>query len=838
MECRQSVFIPTEEKREIGDDRAAILVARLPASFHSQRVLRLILPPNLPAAASRDAIAVRVELDRGTAPEPAEAPALALLQRWCATPVPPAMIQISRRQLRELAAVLAGQPTFRHHAAPAVPLPWNGQELPGVSDLLADPAIAPSPRPPVTPARPSAPPRVTSEPMRVDGTEHFLSIALPSREHPNYAAAVDLVKSASFMLEPSNRRWWLRDRHKTLNFLAAHRDRLEREFGAEFTDSFLARTAHIQPAAIEARAEEADGGYAVTLAVRAGAAADTEIQSALATNRGYLESGGKIHLLDAKALDRLAAAQQALTQETTTGPVARRTIRVPAARAAELQDMLEDLSPSFAPPESWRKRSHGLRDLTRLEPAPLETRFGERLRPYQRLGTAWLWHLYRHGLGGILADEMGLGKTIQALGLLATVRRTSPAAGPALVVVPASLLENWRREAAMFTPQLKVRIHHGSARGADLTALAAADLIVTSYGTLARDRELFAELKLSVLVADEAQHLKNRRSQNAAALRSLRAPARFLLTGTPLENSLDDLRSLFEILLPGYLPKLPAGMKREERQWHDQRLRAQTAPYILRRTKRAVAPELPAKLEQIIWCELTAAQSALYRKVQEESERALFDLEAGGASEASLRLAALTQLLRLRQICCDPRLVPGGLPSTTPFNDSAKLDAFGELLDEAVDDGHRVLVFSQFTSLLDLLGAELETKGMAFCRLDGSMTTAKRQAEVDRFQDSPEIPVFLLSLKAGGTGLNLTAADTVVHFDPWWNPAAEAQATDRAHRIGQTRIVTSYKLIAAGTVEEKVLGLQDTKRALLADVFEASDATAAKLSLADLKALL
>jgi SNF2 family DNA or RNA helicase len=222
--------------------------------------------------------------------------------------------------------------------------------------------------------------------------------------------------------------------------------------------------------------------------------------------------------------------------------------------------------------------------------------------------------------------------------------------------------------------------------------------------------------------------------------------------------------------------------------------------------------------------------------MQEDSERELIDLAAKGSSENNLRFAALTQLLRLRQICCDPRLVPTGGKATA--NDSAKLDAFRELLAESIDEGHRMLVFSQFTALLGLLREELEAEGVAFCYLDGSMTPKARQAAVDKFQDDDEIPVFLISLKAGGTGLNLTGADVVVHFDPWWNPAAEAQATDRAHRIGQTKVVTSYKLICAGTVEEKVMALQETKRALLADVFEASDAAAAKLSLGDLRALL
>ncbi len=407
------------------------------------------------------------------------------------------------------------------------------------------------------------------------------------------------------------------------------------------------------------------------------------------------------------------------------------------------------------------------------------------------------------------------------------------------MVCPASLLENWRREAARFAPELRVFVHHGDRRLAE-DAFGSFDLVITSYGTLVRDEQLFAARELGCVIADEAQHLKNRRSQNARTLCALRARGRFLLTGTPVENSLEDLRSLFEFLMPGYIVRIPAGARGDERAWYDRRLRAQAAPYILRRTKRAVAPELPPKLEQILWCELAPAQAAFYRSVQERAERELFDLAAHGAGEAQQRLAALTQLLRLRQICCDPRLVEPEASGAAAASgrESAKLDALRELVAEALDDGHRVLIFSQFTSLLALLRAELDGEKIAYAYLDGAMPARARQAEVDRFQASADVPVFLLSLKAGGTGLNLTGADTVVHYDPWWNPAVEMQATDRAHRIGQARAVTSYKLIAAGTVEEKVLALQAEKRALLSGVFEASDAAAAKLSLADLRSLL
>jgi len=814
-------------------------------------VLRLLLPPNLPAAALRDAIAIKVELRTDVAPTAELFPALALLQRWCATPQPPAFLQLTRAQLLKLVTTLSGQSTFFWVNQPQSPILWVGPHLRGVSEYLneAPKVIVPAYLPPITqtsgttlnvkPVSASSPSSArsassTSTSLTVDGSEHFLAITLPSREHIAYASALELVKSAGFALEPSNRKWWLRDRHKALNFLAAHGDRLRKEFFAEFTPNFEKNTARLDHAEIICDAIDNGNGFNVTVALRAGKVPEGQLLAAAASNRGYVEAEGRVYLVSSTQLEQLASAQRALAGDTGAGLATHRVHRVSTARLAEAEAIIEEIAPHFQPPAAWRERSAALRNLSKLAPAPIPAGFDAQLRVYQRLGAAWLWHLYRHGLGGILADEMGLGKTLQALAVLAALKDTTP--GVSLVVCPATLVGNWRREAARFTPQLRVFTHHAENRIARATDFTGFDLIVTSYGTLARDRELFGEIEFACLIADEAQHLKNRRTQNAQTLRSLHARGRFLLTGTPLENSLDDLRSLFEVLMPGYIDKVPAGTRGDERQWYDERLRAKTATYILRRTKAVVAPELPPKIEQILYCELSPSQSAIYRRVQEESERALIDLEASGASENSIRLATLTQLLRLRQVCCDPRLLPGA--QTQNPTDSAKLDAFRELLAEAVDDGHRLLVFSQFTSLLGLLRTELDTQELTYCYLDGSMPQRARQAEVDRFNNATDIPVFLISLKAGGTGLNLTAADTVVHFDPWWNPAVEAQATDRAHRIGQSRVVTSYKLICTGTVEEKVLQLQESKRALLADVFEASDAASAKLSLADLKSLL
>jgi superfamily II DNA or RNA helicase len=815
--------------------------------------LRVYLPPNFAAAAARNAIAVKVELELSSAPKSELLPAFALLMKMMDGATPSGMparifLQFSRLQLRELIAAASGMPVFFWVNAPDLAIAWTDSDLVGASEHLAGfPTAAPTPAS-VEPIRIQKRTSTSAAPLTVDGSEHYLALTLPSPEHPTYDKALDLVKSRGFVLEPSNRKWWLRDRHKVLNLLAEHGSRLRGELEAQFTSNFEKNTAHLRSMEIVCGVDAKGSGFEVTLALKAGAADEGQIRSAMAGSRSYLEDDGGIFLLDPAQLRRLGEAQQALAGDPSAGHDARRTLRVSAARAPELDAMLEGLSPGFLPPASWKERSRGLRDLTSLAKAPVPAELDALLRPYQRVGAAWLWHLYRQRLGGVLADEMGLGKTLQALTLLAAIQSgANGAARCSLVICPASLVENWRREASRFAPGLRVFVHHGGQRLVARDEFTAHELVITSYGTLARDQELFAGTEFACVVADEAQHIKNRRSQNARTLRSLRAGARFLLTGTPLENSLDDLRSLFEFILPGYIDPVPAGVRGDERRWYDDRLRAKTAPFILRRTKQAVAPELPSKLEQIVWCELLPEQAALYRQVQERGERELFDLAAGGANEGQVRIAALTQLLRLRQICCDPRLLPGSQNEPVPSGasganyepvPSAKLEAFLELLAEAVDDGHRVLVFSQFTSLLALVRAELESQETATCYLDGSMSVKARQAEVDRFQSSPAVPVFLLSLKAGGTGLNLTGADTVVHYDPWWNPAVEAQATDRAHRIGQARTVTSYKLIAAGTVEEKVLGLQEEKRALLADVFEASDAAAAKLSLRELTELL
>jgi SNF2 family DNA or RNA helicase len=503
------------------------------------------------------------------------------------------------------------------------------------------------------------------------------------------------------------------------------------------------------------------------------------------------------------------------------------------ANLVDAESVLEELEIEAELPDDWSKRSRAIKEVGQLESPPLPDGTANKFRSYQLIGTAWLWHLYRNRLGGILADEMGLGKTIQAIGLILSWQKSGEREGPVLVVAPASLLGNWQRELETWAPEVKTYVHHGPGRHTVFWPDSEEpDVCLTSYSTLRNDRELFENRPFSLAIADEAQHVKNRRSHAARSLRAIQAGSRFVLTGTPIENSIEDLRALFDFCLPGYLKRPPADSRGEERAWHDKRHLEMAAPYILRRGKKMVAPELPDKIEQTIWCELDPRQMDLYNEVRHNSQQVMMEMAASGVSENRIRFTLLTELLRLRQVCADPGL----LDATIPLEESGKFRAFRELLEEALDGGHRILVFSQFVQLLKRLRNWLDNSGIRSAYIDGS--TRDRLSVCDTFNTDTGIPLCLISLKAGGTGLNLTGADTVIHFDPWWNPAVEDQATDRAHRIGQTRTVTSYKLVAEGSVEDKVLGLQLKKAALLRELLDESALQSAKVDLQTLKALL
>jgi superfamily II DNA or RNA helicase len=457
---------------------------------------------------------------------------------------------------------------------------------------------------------------------------------------------------------------------------------------------------------------------------------------------------------------------------------------------------------------------------------PHESFRGE-LRPYQREGLGWMRHLTKLGFGGCLADDMGLGKTVQVLALLAGRTPTRKKAKPSLVVAPRSVALNWVAEAARFAPTLVVAPYYGTERASALDRVKQGGVLVTTYGTLRNDAAL-DKIEFDFVVLDEAQAIKNRDTITARAARSLRADHRLALSGTPVENHFGEVLSLFDFINPGLLGrKVPKDLDGEaERPLFLRALR----PFILRRTKREVAPDLPARTEQTIYCTLEPEQRRLYDELRDHYRAVLLErVEAEGMDGA--RFQVLEALLRLRQAACHPRLID----STRADDASAKLDTLVPRLQEVVAESSKALVFSQFTSFLALLKPRLDELGIRYEYLDGQ--TRDRQERVARFQSDPECPLFLISLKAGGLGLNLTAAEYVFLLDPWWNPAVEAQAIDRAHRIGQTRAVFAYRLLAKDTVEERVAELQARKRELF-DMLMTDTATLRDFDVEDLRVLL
>jgi hypothetical protein len=435
------------------------------------------------------------------------------------------------------------------------------------------------------------------------------------------------------------------------------------------------------------------------------------------------------------------------------------------------------------------------------------------LRPYQEQGVAWLAGLVENDAGGVLADDMGLGKTLQTITHVLREKQSGRACGPTLIVMPTSLVGNWRREFGKFAPELEVVAFHGPKRSS--SGLARADVILTSYPLLVRDLDTLKNQAYHLVILDEAQAIKNPRSLAARAVRELSARHRLCLSGTPIENNLEELWSLFDFLMPGFLgdadsfrAQFRIPIERLGNQLRLDALRSAVAPFVLRRMKETVARDLPPKTEIVRPVDLGGDQRELYESIRVAAHgdvrRAIREKGVQGAT-----IAILDALMKLRQVCCDPRLV--SVPSARRVKESAKFELFFELLATQLGQGRRVLVFSQFTRMLDLLAQGLDTRHLPFVELTGA--TQDRQRSVDRFE-AREVDVFLISLKAGGTGLNLTSADTVIHYDPWWNAASQAQATDRAYRIGQTRPVFVYNLITTGSVEERMLQLQQKKSEL------------------------
>lgn len=492
-------------------------------------------------------------------------------------------------------------------------------------------------------------------------------------------------------------------------------------------------------------------------------------------------------------------------------------IRLAAFQVAQLQD-LPNLDDRAAP--LTKALLTQLQDFSGIEAVGVSPKLQAELRPYQQDGLNWLAFLHRYSLGGILADDMGLGKTLQALAFLQHLKDSGALTQPALIVAPTSLTGNWMHETARFTPDLKITLIHGPERAAAFKQIKGSDIVLTTYPLLLRDSKQYEKHTFSVMILDEAQVIKNPANKVTQLVHMVNSKMRLCLTGTPLENHLGELWSLMDFVLPGLL----SGRKTFQEQFRNPieksgnldrqtALARRVAPFMLRRTKSQVVKELPAKTEIVQYVELQGKQRALYESIRVSMEKRIRDLVASQGMQRS-HIQFLDALLKLRQACIDPRLVK--LEKAANIREHAKLEWLTETLPQLLEEGRSILIFSQFTEVLALIEEELKILEIGYAKLTGQ--TRKRQEAIDLFQ-SGAVRVFLISLKAGGSGLNLTAADVVIHMDPWWNPAVENQATDRAHRIGQDKPVFVYKLVASDTVEERIQLMQQQKQALADNLF-------------------
>lgn len=517
-----------------------------------------------------------------------------------------------------------------------------------------------------------------------------------------------------------------------------------------------------------------------------------------------------------------------------------KALSLPVAQASRLAQLsAEDEAPVLKSQDSALLASvTELQNFTTIEPMVGPSWFNANLRPYQQEGVGWLQFLRRCRLGGVLADDMGLGKTVQTLAHLSLEKAAGRLQKPSLIISPVSVIGNWEREIRQLAPQLKSLTLHGPRRKELFSSIPNVDIVITAYPLLLLDTEVLCTHEFYFLVMDEAQVIKNPRAKVSQAARALRAEHRLCLSGTPMENHLGELWALVDFLQPGLL-----GDERDfTRQYRNaiekngdkeraQALSRRIAPFVLRRTKDAVAPDLPEKTQIIETIALDEKQRDFYDGVRLASHRRVREtIEERGLARSAITV--LDALLKLRQACCDPRLVGGdveheGVPS-------AKIDWLTNALPEMIEAGRRILLFSQFTSMLSLIEKTVQQLNIPYLLLTGE--TRERTPLIEKFQTGA-VPLFLISLKAGGTGLNLTAADTVIHYDPWWNPAVEAQATDRAHRIGQMKPVFVYKLIAQGTVEERIVRLQERKHALASQLYTEKNAAPLQLDAADLEML-
>lgn len=567
---------------------------------------------------------------------------------------------------------------------------------------------------------------------------------------------------------------------------------------------------------------------------------ESDIKKALELGNSFIEHKGKTILLDGDAImQALEVFQDCLPNNLDQSKVNLESIY--GSYVYSTLDSLDGIEVNAS--KKWMEKAKTLNDQDVLKNVDLSKNLKCSLRKYQKDGVNWLRFLENRGFCGILADEMGLGKTVQTLAWLQLDRsEKNQKSLPALIICPTSLVENWAEEVKRFTPDKSILVLQGSDRHKDWNNIPNYNIIITSYALMRRDIDKHLDFTYSVAILDEAQQIKNRTTQNALAAKKIQANHRLVLSGTPIENSVTDLWSIMDFLMPGYLGdhktfhekyELPIIHGGTEGDLAQIKLKRKLHPFLLRRLKKHVAKDLPPKIERIASCKLTPDQLLVYQQLLNASKNRIEKMvEKDGFNKS--RMEILKTLLRLRQTCNHIDLLH--LKDIKSKNPSGKMDLFFSLLNEAIDSSHRILVFSQFTGMLSILKNELEKKDIKYCYLDGS--TKNRQDIVKLFNRDHSIPVFLMSLKAGGTGLNLTGADMVIHFDPWWNPAVENQATDRAHRIGQKRTVYSVKLITKGTIEEKVVALQESKKNIIDSTLTTDDQVMQKLTWEDVQKLL
>ncbi|MDO8609330.1 MAG: DEAD/DEAH box helicase [bacterium] len=546
----------------------------------------------------------------------------------------------------------------------------------------------------------------------------------------------------------------------------------------------------------------------------------SEILDELFKDDPFLQIKGSTYLLTPQDKEKLLRLGSFYDKKT-------RKIQLSRLHVGALEQ-LEDIVDQSKLDESWKKAIHAIQSFTSLKEAPLPKIFNAQLRPYQQEGVNWLSFLKEFQFGGILADDMGLGKTIQALSILAHSHENPKINNPSLIVAPTSVIYNWKEEIQRFTPNLNTYLYIGKER--IFPKDKSTQVIITSYALLWRERELFTKHRFHYVILDEAHYIKNHKSQTAKTAYQLSADYRLSLTGTPLENNLTELWSQCSFINPGLFSNLEnfketfvTPIEKYQNMEAKERLRYLIKPFLLRRLKQNVIKELPPKIEQTLWCEMSSKQRTLYNAIKQYYQAKLLKIvNQKGIKKSQIEI--LEALLRLRQICCHPDLLQlenrksySFLPSSLRnIHESIKLESVIELIQTAVAEKHKVLLFSQFVSMLEILRSELDKAKIPYLILTGK--TQNRQEIIKQFQNESTHSVFLLSLKAGGTGINLTAADYVIHYDPWWNPAVEVQATDRTHRIGQTKSVSVYKILIKDSIEEKIQALQEKKKGLIEDI--------------------